>query len=107
MLGQRLHERKTVYYDLKPNRFAHSAASVFVDKPMQRLQELDVKKREPILLRCSALQRTHFVQINTLQRTSEIYTVLHEFHTAVTQSMFRLVPSLETDEWPVRYILPH
>uniref|UniRef100_A0A1I8EC28 Uncharacterized protein n=1 Tax=Wuchereria bancrofti TaxID=6293 RepID=A0A1I8EC28_WUCBA len=104
MLGQRLHERKTVYYDLKPNRFAHSAASVFVDKPMQRLQELDVKKREPILLRCSALQRTHFVQINTLQRTSEIYTVLHEFHTAVTQSMFRLVPSLETDEWPVRYI---
>ncbi|VIO92628.1 Uncharacterized protein BM_BM9262 [Brugia malayi] len=104
MLRQRSLEHKAVHCNLQSNRFAHSSASVFVDKPVQRLQELDVKKREPILLRCSAIQRTHFVQINTLQRTSEIYTVLHEFHTAVTQSMFRLVPSLETDECPVRYI---
>uniref|UniRef100_A0A8R1Y2I5 Uncharacterized protein n=1 Tax=Onchocerca volvulus TaxID=6282 RepID=A0A8R1Y2I5_ONCVO len=69
----------------------------------QRLQELDVEKREPILLRCSALHLAHFVQINTLQRTSEIYKVLHEFHSAVSQSIFRLVPSLETDELPIRY----
>uniref|UniRef100_A0A0R3RHH1 DBD_Tnp_Mut domain-containing protein n=1 Tax=Elaeophora elaphi TaxID=1147741 RepID=A0A0R3RHH1_9BILA len=103
MLRQRLHERKTVYCDLKSKCSTHCAATAFVGKPSRRLQELDVEKREPVLLRCSPLQRTHFTQMDTLQRTSEIYKILHEFHTAVTQSMFRLVPSLETDEWPVRY----
>ncbi|CAG9532194.1 unnamed protein product, partial [Cercopithifilaria johnstoni] len=104
MLGQRLRERETAYCDLKSKNSAYSASTVFIERPLQRLQELDVEKYEPILLRCSALQRIHFVQIDTLQRTSEIYKILHEFHTAVSQSMFRLVPSLETDEWPVRYV---
>ncbi|EFO22137.1 hypothetical protein LOAG_06345 [Loa loa] len=102
MSDQRLFERKTVCCDQKSKCLAHSA--LFIEKPERRLKELDVEKREPILLRCSALQCTHFVQLDTLQRVSEIYKVLHEFHTAVTQSVFRLVPSLETDEWPVRYV---
>ncbi|VDK71078.1 unnamed protein product [Litomosoides sigmodontis] len=100
MLRRRLHERDAVYYDLKPK---HSASAVFVERPPQLLRELGVEKLEPILLRCSSLQRTHFIQVDTLQRTSEIYKILHEFHTAVTQSVLRLVPSLETDEWPIRY----
>uniref|UniRef100_A0A915PJT6 MITD1 C-terminal phospholipase D-like domain-containing protein n=1 Tax=Setaria digitata TaxID=48799 RepID=A0A915PJT6_9BILA len=71
---------------------------------VQRLQELDIEKREPVLLRCSALQRTRFVRMNTMQRSSEVFKVLYEFHTAVSQSMFRLVPSLETDECLVRHV---
>lgn len=57
---------------------------------MQRLQELDVEKSEPILLRCSALQRTRFVQIDALQRTSEIHEILHEFHSAASQLIIHL-----------------
>lgn len=54
------------------------------ERSMQRLQELDVEKREPILLRCSALQRARFIHTESLQKTPEIYNVSHEFHTAVS-----------------------
>ncbi|KAL4003261.1 hypothetical protein ACH3XW_6860 [Acanthocheilonema viteae] len=101
MPAQRLRER--AYCDPKPKYLAHSASTIFVERPLQRLQELDVEKREPILLRSSALQRTNFIQVDTLKRTSEVYKIFREFQTMVAQSMFRLVPSLETDEWPVRY----
>ncbi|KAM3722510.1 UPF0045 protein [Dirofilaria immitis] len=113
MLRHRLSECKTKYCDMKLNSerncklqySMHSAASsIFERAAKQRLQELDVEKREPILLRCSALQHAHFIQINSLQRISEICKVLHEFHSTVSQSIFRLVPSLEVDEWPVRYV---
>ncbi|VDO76468.1 unnamed protein product [Onchocerca flexuosa] len=90
MLNQRLFEQKhkPISCDLRSkskwNCKQCSASAVFGERAaQQRLQELDVEKREPILLRCSALHHARFVQINTLQRTSEIYKVLHEFHSAL------------------------
>ncbi|VDM99252.1 unnamed protein product [Thelazia callipaeda] len=73
------------------------------ERAVQRLQELDVEKREPILLRCSSLQRAEVIQVNALRRSSEIYEVLLDFHSPVSQSLLSLVPSLETDENPVLY----
>uniref|UniRef100_A0A183DMT0 PKD_channel domain-containing protein n=1 Tax=Gongylonema pulchrum TaxID=637853 RepID=A0A183DMT0_9BILA len=129
-------------------------------RAVQRLQEIDTEKREPILLRCSAVQHaTRVIRIDTLQRTSKFYDILHEFHSPVnffgllfaiivitfvkmllsdelpsrktprkkfgpptdwpsalikavgkiasyivTQALYRLVPSAETDEGAVRYL---
>lgn len=104
MLEERLLKRGTIRKLSCVWKDGCSTQHSFVEKATQRLQELGNRKREPILLRCSATQHVRQVNVRSLQRISEIYEVLYEFHGMMSQAQFRLVPSLETDEWPVRYL---
>ncbi|VDK17362.1 unnamed protein product [Anisakis simplex] len=92
-----VHTRDEIYSnDSYPDSLEYRQTPEFqLERNILRLQELDLRKREPVLLRCCPLQRGAFKDLTSVIRTSG----LHE----LTEARRALPTSMESDTDVVRY----
>ncbi|VDM38377.1 unnamed protein product [Toxocara canis] len=77
--------------------------NIQLDKHILRLQELDLRKREPTLLRCCPLLTATVRDLRNVTRSSHLYTVYFEVHSPMMDAQRTLPNSMEADVCITRY----